>query len=44
MDYVKGCEFFELSKYILKHVANGKIGIADGLKDDLTYPALSSML
>lgn len=44
MDYVKGCEFFELSKYILKHVANGKIGIADGLKDELTYPALSSML
>jgi hypothetical protein len=44
MDYVKGCEFFELSKYILKHVANGKIGIAEGLKDELTYPALSSML
>ena len=44
MDYVKGCDFFGLSKNILKNVANGRIGIADGLKDDLTYPALSSML
>ena len=44
MDYVKGCDFYELSKYTLKNVANGKIGIAEGLKDELTYPALSSML
>ena len=44
MDYVKGCDFYELSKNILKNVANGKIGIADELNDKLTYPALSSML
>lgn len=44
MDYVKGCDFYELSKNILKNVANGKIGIADELNDKLTYPALSNML
>ena len=33
MDYVKGCEVFELSKYVLKKIGNGSIGISDGLKE-----------
>ena len=43
MDYVKGCDFYSLSKYILKNVANGKIGIAEGLENVLSYPVLSDM-
>ena len=43
MDYVKGCEVFELSKYVLKKIGNGSIGISDGLKDVLSYESISEM-
>ena len=44
MDYVKGCDITVLTKYNLKKVADGRIRIADGLKNDLSYEKLSGML
>ena len=44
MDYVKGCDIFCLSKSNIKKIADGRIGIADSLKDVLSYEVLSNML
>ena len=44
MENVKGCEFFGLTNYTLKKIVNGKIDIADGLKNVLSYEVLSDML
>ena len=44
MDYVKGCDIFVLSKFNLKRIADGRIVIADGLKNVLNYEVLSNML
>lgn len=43
MEYVKGCDIFVLSKYNIKKIADGRIAIADGLKNDLSYEVLSEM-
>ncbi len=44
MDYVKGCDFFELSRFNLKKIADGRIGIIEGLRDVLSGEILGSML
>ena len=44
MDYVKGIDIFGLSRFNLKKIADGKIAIADGLRDVLSYDVLSNML
>ena len=43
MDYVKGCDFYSLSKYSLKKIGSGKISIIEGLEDVLSYESLSRM-
>lgn len=44
MDYVFSCDITVLSKYNLKKIADGRIRIADGLKNELSYEKLSDML
>ncbi len=44
MDYVKGIDIFGLSRFNLKKIADGRIAIADGLRDVLSYDVLSNML
>ena len=44
MDYVKGIDIFGLSRFNLKKIADGRIAIADGLRDVLSYEVLSNML
>ena len=44
MDYVKGCDITVLSRFALKRIADGKIEIAEGLRDVLSYEVLSDML
>ena len=44
MNYVKGCDFYGLSGYSLKKIADGRTGIADSLKDVLSYETLNSLL
>ncbi len=44
MAYVKGCSFVNVSDYILKKIDNGKIAIADGLKDVLPVMKLHDMV
>ena len=43
MDYVKGCDINVLSKFWLKRIADGRIGICEGLRDVLSYEVLSDM-
>ena len=40
MDYVKGCDIFVLSKFNLKRIADGRIVIADGLKN-VVFPTVA---
>ena len=44
MDYVKGCDINVISKFWLKRIAYGRIEIAEGLRDVLSYEVLSDML
>ena len=44
MDYVKGCDIFGLSKFNLKKIADGRIGIEESLRNTLSYEVLSDML
>lgn len=44
MDYVKGCDINTLSKRSLKKIAEGKIEICEGLRDQLSLETLSDML
>ena len=44
MDYVKGCDINVLSKFYLKRIADGRIEIAENLRDVLSYEVLSDML
>ncbi len=44
MENVKGCEFFNLTKYTLNRIVNGKIGIEESLQSVLSYEVLSNML
>lgn len=44
MDYVKGCDINVLSKYYLKKISEGRIEIAESLRNVLSYEVLSNML
>ena len=44
MDYVKGCDINVLSKYYLKRISEGRIEIAESLRNVLSYEVLSDML
>ena len=44
MDYVKGCDINVLSKYYLKKISEGRIEIAENLRNVLSYEVLSNML
>ena len=44
MDYVKGIDIFGLSNFYLKRIADGRIMIAESLRNDLSYEVLSNML
>ena len=43
MGYVKGCDVTVLSKYMFKKFENGKIEIADELKEMLSLEQLREM-
>ena len=43
MDYVKGCDFYGLSGYSLKKIADGRICFAESLRDVLSFEALNGM-
>ncbi len=44
MEYVKGCDIFGLSRFSLRRIESGKIGIIESLKDVLSYEVLKDML
>lgn len=43
MEYVKGCDIIGLSKYSLKKITDGRIEIAEGLRDVLSLEILSGL-
>jgi hypothetical protein len=43
MEYVKGCDIIGLSKYSLKKITEGRIEIAEGLRDVLSLEILSGL-
>ena len=43
MEYVKGCDVFGLSKYSLKKITEGRIEVAEGLRDVLSIEILSGL-
>ena len=44
MEYVRGTDINKLSKFYIKRIADGRIGIHESLRDVLSYDVLSSML